>query len=192
MTCAQALEFLLDADPADLAGQGASPLATHVRECARCQRLAGQVLNDTHLLAAAASMSATRPQPVERRTWALAFMAPATVAVALMVMTQLRERSPDIREPVVSLAPVTADVPVIQSQPVPAEPAVAPRPVATRLGKAFPAPVPLVPVRVEQRDRVVVDAPTGAAQTVAVAPPAGMRAAVLQTSDPKLVVVWLY
>jgi hypothetical protein len=193
MTCAQALESLLQADPSDLAGQGASPLAQHVRECLRCQRLAGQVLADTHLLAATGSFSTARPKRVRRRQWAPLLVAPATLAAAIVVMSLLRGRGVETRENVVSLAPVTVARPVIQTPVRATAEAPAPtRPTRVRIGKAFPASVPVAPVRLEQRRRVVDEAPVSVMQAVAVAPPPGTRAAVLHTSDRKLVVVWLY
>ncbi len=202
MTCAEALESLLQADPSDLAGQGRSPLSQHVRECVRCQRLAGQVLDDTHLLASAVSLPTFRPQPpqppqpLRRRQWSPVFVIPAALATAIVAIAVLRPREVATVEKVVSLAPVTVapvSVAVIKAQvDARAETRAPALPASVHLGKAFPPPVPVAPVRLEQPARVVVDAPVGAAQAVAVAPPPGTRAAVLHTSDPKLVVVWLY
>jgi anti-sigma-K factor RskA len=51
--CDTALERLLEADPAELAGQGDSELATHVRECSRCQMVAARLLTGQEALAGA-------------------------------------------------------------------------------------------------------------------------------------------
>ncbi|NIR45805.1 MAG: hypothetical protein GWN32_20930 [Gemmatimonadetes bacterium] len=53
MTCDTALERLLEADPAELAGQGDSELAAHVRDCARCGAVAAKLLDSQERLAAA-------------------------------------------------------------------------------------------------------------------------------------------
>jgi hypothetical protein len=201
MTCAEALESLLHAEPSDLAGQGVSPLAQHVRECARCHRLAGQVLADTHTLAATGSFSTARPQRVRRSQWVPLLVAPAVLATVIVAIAVLRPRQIATNE-VTSLGPVTVsrgpgsgvggrDLPVRKVNPRP--PTHTPRPaLKVQLGNAFPKPVPLAPVRLGQPSRVTVDAPVSVAQGVSVAPPPGTRAAVLHTSDPKLVVVWLY
>ncbi len=42
--CRAALERLLEADPAELAGQGDGVLATHVRDCPRCAAVAARLL----------------------------------------------------------------------------------------------------------------------------------------------------
>jgi len=42
--CDGALERLLEADPEELAGQGDSEVAVHVRECVRCQAVGAKLL----------------------------------------------------------------------------------------------------------------------------------------------------
>lgn len=53
MRCDAALERLLEADPAELAGQGDSELATHVRDCERCGAVAAKLLDSQERLATA-------------------------------------------------------------------------------------------------------------------------------------------
>ena len=53
INCDAAFERLLEADPAELAGQGDSELAVHVRECARCQTAGAKLLGGQEQLAAA-------------------------------------------------------------------------------------------------------------------------------------------
>jgi hypothetical protein len=187
MTCTQALEALLEADPSDLAGQGGSPLAQHVRACARCRRLAAQVLDDTHLLASVELVPAVRPQPVRRRSWLPALVMPAALAAAIVAIILLQSREAGTNQ-VTTLTPVTVAGP---SAPVPSHESPVTSHEAPQLGKAFPAPVPVAPVRFEKTP-VIPGLPVTAMKVVAVTPPPGTRAAVLQTSDPKLVVVWLY
>jgi len=51
--CNAAFERLLEADPAELAGQGDSEVAVHVRECARCQAVGVKLLFGQEQLAGA-------------------------------------------------------------------------------------------------------------------------------------------
>jgi len=51
MNCDNAFERLLDADHEELAGQGDSQLAVHVRECPRCQAVGAKLLGGQQLLA---------------------------------------------------------------------------------------------------------------------------------------------
>jgi len=51
MTCAEALQTILEADPSILEGQGESSLALHIQECPRCREMARVVLEGESLLA---------------------------------------------------------------------------------------------------------------------------------------------
>lgn len=51
MTCAEALQAILEADPSDLDEQGDSALSVHLRECHRCQEMALAVLIEESALA---------------------------------------------------------------------------------------------------------------------------------------------
>ena len=51
MTCAEALQSILEADPLDLEEQGDSTLAVHLRECHRCREAARAVLFEESALA---------------------------------------------------------------------------------------------------------------------------------------------
>ena len=53
MTCEMMRERLLDAELDELAGHGSSPVAVHVRGCARCRAVAEQLIGDTRRLAEA-------------------------------------------------------------------------------------------------------------------------------------------
>ncbi len=52
INCDSAFERLLEADPAELAGQGDSELAIHVRDCPRCQAVGSRLVGGQELLAA--------------------------------------------------------------------------------------------------------------------------------------------
>lgn len=49
----EAMERMLEAEPAELAGEGATPLATHVRSCERCRALGRRLLEEQARLARA-------------------------------------------------------------------------------------------------------------------------------------------
>ena len=192
MTCDQALESLLHVELNDLATDGASPLSEHMRGCGRCRRVAGQVLNDTRLLASAFAVSTVRARPKRRRTLVFVPLVATAVAAALVMVTS-RSYVDDAVTTVNRLSPVTVVAPKAATEPN-ASPVVrrVARSTSPRLGRAFPAAVPVTPVRIElARDRTPDLAPP-VSGTVSVTPPSGTRAAVMQTSDPKLVVVWLY
>ena len=192
MTCDQALESLLHVELNDLATDRASPLSEHLRGCGRCRRVAGQVLNDTRLLAAAFAGVGVRARPVRRRPWVFVPVV-ATAAAAVLVMVTLRSRVDEEVTLVSRVSPVTVVASVVATKPnaAPVVPRVNRRPKSLPLARAFPAAVPVTPVRMElARGRTPELAPV--VGTVTVTPPSGTRAAVMQTSDPKLVVVWLY
>lgn len=52
MTCAEAREAILDADPAELMGTGDGELSRHLGRCSRCRNLAAAVLEGETILAA--------------------------------------------------------------------------------------------------------------------------------------------
>ncbi|MHC4233505.1 MAG: hypothetical protein ACYSUQ_00165 [Planctomycetota bacterium] len=60
ISCDAALERLLEANPAELAGRDDSELAVHVRECGRCQAVAARLLAGQEQLAGA--LSELRPR----------------------------------------------------------------------------------------------------------------------------------
>lgn len=60
MTCETALERILDADPEELSGETSSPLGEHLSTCARCRTLADEVLEGQAALAAV--LEAVRPR----------------------------------------------------------------------------------------------------------------------------------
>lgn len=97
------MERMLQADPADLAGEGGTPLAVHVRQCRRCRSLGRRLLDEQAALAGAlesvgpkstAAEAADRVLEEERSSpirfrWAavLAPLAAAAVVTALLLWT---------------------------------------------------------------------------------------------------------
>ena len=195
MNCASVLESLLDAELSDIAGGGNSALAEHLRSCERCRRVADQLLVDTRLLATAMPAGVTSPR-VSRRT-RYAVLAPAGVVAALLVVTLSRSPrqvdAPAIRAQVMpdtmSVAAVRTAVPSTMNR-TPVVRSAPPR-VTAGVMRAFPRPVAVAPVRMESPMRSSTT-PVSTASAVSVDPPAGVRATILHTSNPKLVVVWLY
>ena len=196
MNCATVLESLLDAELSEIAGDGNSALAAHLRSCERCRRVADQLLVDTRLLATAMPAAVTSTRAARRTRYAV--LVPAGVVAALLVVTMSRSPrqvdSPAIMAEVVpdtaSLAPVIPAVPpTVRRTPVVRT--TQPRVTASVL-RAFPPPVAVAPVRMEPSMRSIAAVPVSMSSAVSVDPPAGVRAAILHTSNPKLVVVWLY
>jgi hypothetical protein len=193
MTCQSVLEALLDAEPSELAADGRTPLGAHLRGCVRCRRVASQLLADTRLLATA--MKTARARRPATRLLRLS-LAPGFAVAAMLLVSVARVR--EDKAPI--LAPVTMEVAptLIASTPQDPLPPNAltqadrePRGNRT-VARAFPRPVPVTPVRLEGTGSPVPMKPALATRTVTVDPPPGTRAAVLHTSNPKLVVVWLY
>jgi hypothetical protein len=195
MTCQSALEQLLDAEPSEFSAKNPTALGGHLRGCARCRRVATQLMLDTQGLAVA--MAAAAPARRSSRYVRQVTMVPAVALAVIVFAVALRTR-PEMASP-----PVVARVPAVIEQhtpPVTASPSPSPNVNApgTREArhvrhepKAFAAAVPIAPVklaRVEPMAPVASVSPSG----VSVTTPSGTRAVVLQTSDPRVVVVWLY
>ncbi len=100
MNCEHARDALLEADRAELRGEGDAPLAAHVRTCKRCRRLAGRILDAETALAetlaaerpkrpaheaAAAAVAAASPGRTWRRRFRVAALAAAGIAAMLLV-----------------------------------------------------------------------------------------------------------
>ena len=91
--CAALHSLLLTADPAELRAEGTSELARHLRACAHCRVLAGQILQTTSLLSARLSADVAIVQQRKRaRTWQPAWIAlPAAAVIAgLLIIRDLQ------------------------------------------------------------------------------------------------------
>ena len=189
MTCESALELLLDAEPSEFSATDRTPLGEHLRDCARCRRVATQLMRDTRQLAVA-MVSAPVRRPV-RRAVAVSF-APALAVAALVFVVVLRARP----EPSIPVPSVAEHVPSTPAAPPTATPNVDVAPPRVSVTKpaahrAFARAVPLAPVRLVPS--TVYETPLSVETSgVSVTPPAGTRATVMHTSNPKLVVVWLH
>ena len=193
MTCDSALGLLLDAEPAEFSANQATPLGEHLRGCARCRRVAAQLMRDTRQLAVAMAAAAPVRHPARRRALRVS-LAPALAVAGLLIAMMLRDR-PGVTPAVPELSRVETSV-----SAAPAPPAAAPNvdfvparaSVSRRAAhRAFARAVPLAPVRLlpsaGRSEPLSVKT-----SVVTVTPPAGTRATVMHTSNPKLVVVWLH
>lgn len=98
MDCAAARELLLEADPAELSGDGDSPLAAHLRDCAACRAradaiLAGQAGLDAALRTLASPSPGPKVIPLRpRRAMRFAPAAASLVALAATVAAVMLAR----------------------------------------------------------------------------------------------------
>jgi hypothetical protein len=192
MTCTSALELMLDAEPSELDADGVTPLSTHLRDCVRCRRVASRLGQDTLLLTQ--MLPVARVRPSGRRAGPTLVPVFALAAIVMAVMS--RSRSDDtptlIPPPVQTAGPAVA---AVVPSPAPPTPNAAAAPIQVTRARqaslrAFAPAVAVAPVRFEPvASKSSVPVSPG---TVTVTPPAGTRATVMQTSNPKLVVVWLY
>jgi hypothetical protein len=189
MTCDQALELMLDAELMELSAAAPTPLGAHLRDCGWCRRVGLQLVDDTQHLASAMALPVDRRSRWKRRAHE---SVPATLAAGILVMLTIQLRQETFVGQVPRVLPAVVVSPA--SPAVPDEP-VAPPAVKTsrpRLLKAFPAAQPIAAVEMALQAPVATPPALVASNAVTVTPPAGTRAVVMQTSDPKLVVVWLY
>jgi hypothetical protein len=193
MNCNDALEKMLDAEPAELALAVETPLAEHIRGCRKCAAVAARLVGVTAVIAdvaaAAPTTGARRRSSAGRRVVigaglaaaaALAFVAqrgPSPVAIAPVIGRSLGSDAPVERRVV-----PPGDVPVVTA-------------VRMAPAKRFTS------VRFEAAARIAAPAIAEIAATprnvppvegISVAPPAGVRATVVTTSDPTVTVVWLH
>jgi hypothetical protein len=89
MDCAAARALLLEADPAELRGEGDSPLAAHLRTCADCRAaadaiLAGEAELDAALRTLARPSEGSRVIPLRPRHGWSRRIAPAAVSFAAL------------------------------------------------------------------------------------------------------------
>jgi len=106
VTCAEAIERMLEADPTDLSGAADSELSLHLRGCARCRRAANRILEaERELWGALAAATPGRGadeavglvrRRARRRRWmwrAAPLAAAAVLAVALIARREPVQRS---------------------------------------------------------------------------------------------------
>ena len=214
MMCDHALEMLLEADLDELAGNGGSPLAAHVRECAKCRAVATRIAVDTRALARAFDENRVVPRPLGGRPrFALrpvVVVGAMAAALALIVFGPQRDGdlpplaatgSTSATGPSAATGPTAATGPAASDVPAPSPARIVKpatpgaresqgTPVAPR---RFAEPAPATPVRFVASQSVTVRAPAlSEPGGVTVTAPEGTRVAVLRTGNPAITVVWLY
>ncbi|HEX6308740.1 MAG TPA: hypothetical protein VFZ69_11160 [Longimicrobiales bacterium] len=114
--CAGVRELLLTAEPGELQGTGDSPVARHVRECARCARDAGRILEAQDELGAALATLGRGEAPtrtrVRRRAPGFAAALTAAAAVTLLLLRPGAERE---LEPLPGPTVVVTEVPIVNA-----------------------------------------------------------------------------
>jgi hypothetical protein len=92
------LERMLEADLDELSSHGRTPIAQHLRECARCRAVADRLVRDTRTLARGVARGAFRPTEAPTRPryvgpWnrSAAFVAAAAVLAVVAVRSSRRE-----------------------------------------------------------------------------------------------------
>jgi hypothetical protein len=99
ITCEAARELLLEAEPAELRGEGDSALAGHLRGCAACGQRAACILSETQVLQSAAD--GLRPPrhavelgpggEVRRRRWHIVVPLALAAGVGALLLARRRE-----------------------------------------------------------------------------------------------------
>lgn len=104
MNCNEARELLLTADPEELAGGGATPLADHLRDCAQCAAIARAVGADTDALRLTLSK---RGSKTARR---MALVAALPIAATIVAIVASHERPVAPAPAAAAAASVSVDV----------------------------------------------------------------------------------
>lgn len=174
MTCERMREALLQAEVAELRGEGASTVAVHVRECAACRRDAARILAATTQLGGVVRRR-------RGRRWVIAL--PLAAAAALVLWLR------PFPAPVV--APTSPLAPAAQA----ADPGVEVAPTRPLLPRASAARIPVHASRLEASTPTVAVAFTPVAQAAtpleaSVPVPSRKHPTVLRTSDPAITVLW--
>ena len=121
--CATATDLLLEAEPAELRGEGESALAAHLRECASCRGQAELLLGEQARLAhaldtitAVHTTPRSQHRPVTRR-WLPRVLLPVAAAAAAVIVFVARpaQRADEPLPPLLVLPARIAEVPVVNA-----------------------------------------------------------------------------
>ncbi len=207
MTCNAMIERMLEADADELLGHGATPLAVHLRECARCRAVASQLVAETRSLTVAlgharppipAPPGRVRPGMGPVR-WGPAAGGILVAAVAVFIVVWPARRaalSSGSAPPHAVAAPTTAANSGAGPRPNSRAPSSIPPRLSSFAGGSpiladrYAPPEPIAPVPITSAS--VGPEPTPHGHRLAVRPPPNVRAAVLQTADPTITVVLIY
>jgi hypothetical protein len=196
MNCADCLNAMLDAEPAELRAHGGSELADHLRGCLTCRGAANAIVADTRMLARVAGHAA--PARASRWRVTIAGVAAAGVIVAIASReiagnagTATRQDSARTSLPGPSMRPAG---PVVAAAPSSAPRAVRTVPRARpadqqRLHSVAYQPAPFVAIPIQPADTATRG---DARPIVSVHPQGGRRAAIFRVAESNVTVVWLY
>lgn len=130
MNCTEAHDLLLEAELAELRGEGESQVARHVRECTRCRAMAQEIVEQEVALAqalagvrprvsagtAAAEAATAKVLPLRprwKRRWAA--VVPAALAATLAGILLTSNRTPPAVVPSTTEVAAVAAVPVVDA-----------------------------------------------------------------------------
>lgn len=176
MRCDEALERMLEAEPAELRGETDTELAAHIAGCDRCAAVAAAMLEEADVVDAALdgyavgrSMgeAAGADAPTRHHT--------AADAAAEAALAAARE------EPAEAIPRAQRTAPWIRRAWIPLAAAAAL--AAVLVLRHAPAPLPT--------GTPTPDAPT-VQPRVSITPPADKGAAIMATENPNITIVWLY
>src|SRR5688572_3042806 len=114
LSCAEARELMLDADPLELDPHRSSVLGQHLRTCNACAGDAARIQTQQKLLAHALdSLTAGQPSRNPQKRWRrTALRVAAPLAAAAMVLIVLEAR-PDPLQPILLPIETVPDAPVV-------------------------------------------------------------------------------
>jgi predicted anti-sigma-YlaC factor YlaD len=122
MNCTEARELLLEAELAELRGEGESEVARHIRECARCQAMAREIVEQESSLGqvlagvrpeVSADIAAAEAAPRLKRRWAA--IIPAALAAALAGILLTSNGTPPAVVPSTTEVAAAPAVPVVDA-----------------------------------------------------------------------------
>jgi predicted anti-sigma-YlaC factor YlaD len=122
MNCTEARELLLEAELAELRGEGESEVARHIRECARCQAMAREIVEQESSLGqvlagvrpeVSANIAAAEAAPRLKRRWAA--IIPAALAAALAGILLTSNGTPPAVVPSTTEVAAAPAVPVVDA-----------------------------------------------------------------------------
>lgn len=172
MRCETALERMLEAEPVELRGEGDTELAAHIDRCGRCARAAETILTELDAIDSALAEYAEGAEGVADAAGAAADTALAAAREQTAAVVPLRGGTVRPGE----VVPVPSRRSWVHRAWIPA--------VAAAI-----AAVLLIP----RDDRLRVTPPAPAMEpTLAVSPPPDRGAAIMQTENPNITIVWLY
>jgi hypothetical protein len=183
MTCAECVKQLLESGREEIVRADSSELGRHLMTCPRCRAVAdgilGQTAGVTRLLGAERSK-----RKKKRGVAATAGIAICLLAGSVTLRSAVRHDVPTMPTKMrVDAAPVVRAVATWAPDKKPLGVQVFAHPIVAH---------PIAPVvALGSMPEPATEAPSHDSE-VAVSPPAGVRAAVIRTRDPKITVVWLY